>query len=142
MVGMKISTAMLCDAATVREGLLHVLGGGVTRLGRGEFPARMDVELALMVRQHPTEFDGRHMMRVVVQSADGDEVAGAELTWGPVQVLDGEVHGEAWQPVVVPLRLVQLPGPGDYSVEVLIDGIHQVSLPFVAVQQQPPTPFS
>ncbi|MDQ1681910.1 MAG: hypothetical protein QOH99_451, partial [Frankiaceae bacterium] len=35
--------------------------------------------------------------------------------------------------VVIPLRAVLLPGPGDYSIEVLIDGIHQVSIDFVAL---------
>ena len=129
---MRISTALLCDAATVREGLLHVLGGGVTRLGRGEFPAAMDVELALMVQQHPTEFHGQHTLRVMLQDTDGQELAQAEMTWGPLQVLDG-MHTDAWQPVVIPLRSVVLPGPGDYSIEVLIDGIHQVSIDFVAL---------
>ncbi|MDQ1679667.1 MAG: hypothetical protein QOI42_526 [Frankiaceae bacterium] len=133
---MRISTALLCDAATVREGLLHVLGGGVTRLGRGEFPAAMDVDLALMVQQHPTEFNGAHALRVILQDTDGRELAEAEMAWGPLQVLDA-MHTDAWQPVVVPLRSVLLPGPGDYSVEVLIDGIHQVSIDFVAMLPDP-----
>jgi hypothetical protein len=133
---MRISTALLCDAATVREGLLHVLGGGVTRLGRGEFPAAMDVDLALMVQQHPTEFNGAHTLRVILQDTDGRAHAEAEMAWGPLQVLDS-MHTDAWQPVVVPLRSVVLPGPGDYSVEVLIDGIHQVSIDFVAMLPDP-----
>jgi hypothetical protein len=68
----------------------------------------------------------------MLQDTDGQELAQAEMTWGPLAVLDG-LHTDAWQPVVIPLRTVLLPGPGDYSIEVLIDGIHQVSIDFVAL---------
>ena len=39
---MQVVTALLCDYASVREGLLNILGGGVNRLWRAELPAPLD----------------------------------------------------------------------------------------------------
>jgi hypothetical protein len=33
--------ALLCDAATVRENVLHILGGGLGQLWRDVYPARL-----------------------------------------------------------------------------------------------------
>ena len=40
---MTISTAILCDFAEVRDNLLFVVAGGVTRLFRAEWPGPMNV---------------------------------------------------------------------------------------------------
>ena len=45
---MRIDTALLCDAATERDGLLNVLGGGITVATRPEFPAPLGMTLALV----------------------------------------------------------------------------------------------
>lgn len=131
---MRISTALLCDAATVREGLLHVLGGGVTLLGRTQFPAPMLVQLAILIHQHPTELAHDHVLDVIVQQADGERVAEASVAWGPV-VEAGRPTREVAQPLVLPLETLGLPAAGSYSIELLIDGIHQTSIPFDAVEQ-------
>ena len=127
---MRLSTALLADAATVREGLLHVLGGGVTTMGRSSFPAPMDVALALVMHVHPTELGSQHTLRVQVQGADGQFVASADAQWGPLSVAGDPPLHEIGQPVVLDLRNVPLPASGDYSVELLIDNIHQGSLRF------------
>ena len=57
---MEIQAAILCDSATVREGLLHVLGGGINRLYRSELPAPLGVALALLVAFEPEEVDQLH----------------------------------------------------------------------------------
>lgn len=119
---------MLCDAATVREGLLHVLGGGVDRLGRASFPAPMDLVLAVVIQQHPTELDREHNMRVLIQHADGKRLAEAEITWQATSERP-RLH-EMPFPVVLPLRHVNIPAPSEYSIELLIDGVHQTSIPF------------
>lgn len=128
---MRISTALLCDAATVREGLLHILGGGVSVMGRGEYPAPMLVQLAILIHQHPTELGRAHVLDVIVQQADGGRVAEASVEWlTPPEA--ARTLGELAQPVVLPLQDVGLPAAGSYSVELLIDGHHQASLAFEA----------
>lgn len=130
---MKVDCALLCDAATVREGLLHILGGGVTRLGRPMIPSQFGVQLALRIVVHPTEATSNHEGEVIVQTTDGARAA--QVTFGfsmseetRSQVQPGE---ELALPLVVPMDNFPLPAYGAYSVEVLIDHIHQISVPFL-----------
>jgi hypothetical protein len=129
---MRLDCALLCDAATVREGLLHILGGGVTRVNRPLFPAPLGIVLAVRVMIHPTETASEHAMQVLLLAADGERVADIGLGFGvsdPRQLAVGE---EASLPIAIPLANVALPQEGAYSFELLIDGIHQVSVPFRA----------
>ena len=138
--------ALLCDAARVREGLLHVLGGGVTRLGRDRFPTALGLDLGMMITLHPTETVDIHRLRIVIQGADGQQIARLDAEFG-VGTQPGVQPGEL-VPVAlaVPLQGVPLPGPGSYSLELLLDGQHRKSLQFLAFLQEaepqpPPAPF-
>ncbi len=137
---MRVDCALLCDAATVREGLLHILGGGVTRAPRPAFPAPMGVALALRIVVHPTETDSPHQGRILVQAEDGATLAQIEFmfTTDPSHLSVLEPGEEISLPVVVPLHMVGIPKPGGYGVEVLIDKIHQSSIPFRVTQQEVP----
>jgi hypothetical protein len=135
---MKVDCALLCDAVTVREGLLHILGGGVTRVARPSFPAPLGVELALRLTIHPTETNALHTGEVRLQSQDGGEIAKVEFGFNvdPVsaQVL---VPGELLSlPLALPMQNVAVPSAGGYSFEILIDHVHQTSVPFQIVQQE------
>lgn len=136
---MRLTCALLCDAATVRDGLLHILGGGVSVIGRPAIPAPMGVTVALMVEQHRTELDREHDLQVLVLSADGAELARADLKWRAELPPPGVVASGYPFPVVVPLQGVVLPQAGTYSVEIVIDDVHQVTLPLTLVNQ-PITP--
>lgn len=132
---MRVDSALLCDAATIREGLLHVLGGGVTRANRMGFPSPVDLTLALRILVHPSEAERPHELVVMLQSGDGDKLAEFQITFG-IDGLDGLEPGEH---ASVPLALkvpqsVLMPAAGLYSFELLIDGVHQATVPFNAVQ--------
>lgn len=139
---MRIDCALICDAATVREGLLHVLGGGVTRANRPEFPAPLGMTLAIRVMIHPTETASEHAMQVLLLAQDGQRVADIGIGFGVSQPDQLAVGEEASLPLTISLGNVMLPDPGAYSFELLIDGIHQVSVPFraehVAMPEGPP----
>jgi hypothetical protein len=134
----RIDTALLCDAATVREGLLHVLGGGVTRAGRPAWPAPLALTLALRILVHPTEAGQPHQLVVRLQGADGQEVARVDIEFAVNDdgTLEPGEHASLPLPIPMPEQ-VQLPEPGRYSFEILIDGIHQVSVPFLAHETGP-----
>lgn len=140
---MRIDCALLCDAATVREGLLHILGGGVTRAGRPEWPAPLGLTLALRILVHPTETDRQHVLDVRLQGEDGQPVAAIQVQFGMNTAPDGDLQpGEhASLPLPIPLgEQVALPEAGRYSFELLIDGIHQASVPFIAHTVEVPQP--
>lgn len=125
--------AMLCDFATVREGLLHILGGGINRLWREEYPAPLGVTLALLFEVHPTEMDSEHTLEVVMIDADGKEIGNVSADFAIAPDPGASRPGETLiLPLVVPLQQVILPQPGAYSVEILIDGQHKRSLGMLA----------
>jgi hypothetical protein len=141
---MRVDTALLCDAATVREGLLHILGGGITNIVRTEYPAELGMTLALRIMVHPTEAEHPHQLQIVVQDADGGKItevrAQVQAEPPPKGVEPGE-EGELLIPWNFPGR-PKLPGPGRYSMELLIDGVHQASVPFKALLMKPPEEMS
>lgn len=129
---MRVDCALLCDSATVREDLLHILGGGITRLGRSTFPAPLNAALALRVMVHPTESSRRHQLEVRLIAEDGAPVATVEIEFELASAGTARPGEELSASFAVPLHTVGLPSPGAYSFELLIDGVHQTSVPFIA----------
>ena len=118
---------------------MHVLGGGVTRVGLPSFPSQVNLALALRILVHPTEAEGTHKLDVRLQDADGDLVATMELEFGvgdPGDLAPGE---QVSIPIPLPVPpQAALPRPGTYSFELLIDRVHQASVPFIATQVEIP----
>lgn len=130
----RVASALLCDAATVREGLLHILGAGITRLHRNEFPAPMQVTLVVQVVLSPLEVVYPHDVSAVLQSEDGEVVVQANGHLEPGEPNALLEPGESViLPLVINLTNVVVPVPGGYSIEVGVDGVHQTSLTFRAV---------
>ncbi|MEY2396911.1 MAG: hypothetical protein QOJ00_85 [Actinomycetota bacterium] len=130
----RVSSALLCDAATVREGLLHILGGGITRLHRTEYPAPMQVTLVAQIVLTPLEVGFEHDVSATIQTEDGDVVVQAtgHLEAGPPNPLL-EPGESVILPLVINLTNVVLGAPGGYSIEIAVDSVHQASLTFRAV---------
>lgn len=121
--------AMLCDFATVREGLLHVLGGGINRLWREKFPANMGATLALLLEIHPTEADMQHTMAIFLINEDGRRLAEVNADFQVGRNAAASRPGEnILMPLAVSLQQMTIPAPGAYSVEILLDGQHKRSL--------------
>lgn len=137
---MKVTTALLCDFASVREGLLNVMSGGISRLWRAELPAPLNVSLALMLELHPTELGVPHRLQVIVQDADGHRLAeaDAEFRSDPSPHLDPGEH--SLLPLALDLRAGLVSTFGTHSVDVVIDGEHRHSLSFAVgpPPMQPP----
>lgn len=135
---MRVDFALICDAVSVRDNLLHMLGGGITRIWASEFPAPMRASLATRIMLHPTEAEKRHKLRVVIQDEDGAKIGSFDAEFG-VGVPDALTPGEEVQvPLGFPLNPVRLPKEGGYSLELLLDDAHQTSVPFRAAAR--PTP--
>ncbi len=133
---MRLNGAVLCDAASVREGLLHVLGGGVTLLTRDAFPSRMGVTLAILVDMEVAD-DAAHTLTVKIRP-QGDQQTIAEVRGefgvGPdsgAEALDDPLSPMI--PLVVPLVDLPLPKPGRYELGVSLDDAPEYILRFDAV---------
>ena len=64
----RLTAAMLCDFAQVRENLLFVSSAGISRLYHPSAPVRPNLFVAGIVEVGPAEFDRTHELRVRVRS--------------------------------------------------------------------------
>jgi hypothetical protein len=89
---MEITTAMLADFAQVREGLLFVSSGGITRCYREELPAPLGVFLAVVLQLDRVEAERTHEVEVILVDEDGGELAriAGEIQIGEPQLLLNE----------------------------------------------------
>jgi hypothetical protein len=129
---MNITTGLLCDFASVREGLLFVVGGGVTRIRRPQYPAPLGCSVALLVELHQMELPRPHELELRVVGPDGEDVASIKAGFQTTGETDLDVGENMLIPVVADLRNAALPKPGRYNVEASIDGAHQLTLSFRA----------
>lgn len=139
----RLATAILCDSATVREGLLHILGGGITRLWRDQLPAALGFTLALMIEVSSDALRVPHEVHVRIVDDDGANVAEA---MGGFQVGQPAVWMETTEsqlvPLVVPLHTAVVTHFGGYTVQITIDDEAASPLRFLVLhpdeQQIPP----
>jgi hypothetical protein len=115
----RANCSLLCNSAETRDdGLLNILGGGITSVTPESFPVMLSgLKLALNVSGLVDELIGEHQIEVVFKR-------GAELV-SRVHVeftaRDPAGTGEATFSLVIPLDGVALPQPDDYDVNVEFD---------------------
>jgi hypothetical protein len=122
---------VLADAASVREGLLHLLGAGINIIRRGSYPAPLGSSLALLLELSP-DGEPSHELEIKVMDEQGTPVAQVEvesLRFGPPE--DTEIPALA--SIVVPLGPTILPAPGRYRITLAIDEAEVGALEFKAV---------
>jgi hypothetical protein len=119
---MRVAVATLCDSATIREGLLHILGGGVTTLLRSPGNATLGVQLALLLEFDPDEA-GRHQLAIRVHDVERDVEILAVDGGASFDVEDGSADPTIplGVPIVLPLQGVPLKGSGQVRITVSFD---------------------
>lgn len=119
----QLKTLVLCDFAQIREGLLFVQSGGLTRLAAPTFPAKFGCHVASLVWLPPDEFDTAHQMVMKVKSAGtATLIATINVAMHETPPPPGLLPGEGrLVPIVVPLAAVTFPGPGEYDLQVEVD---------------------
>jgi hypothetical protein len=123
---MEIKAFFLCDASNVRDNLLNVLSGGVTRVGRETYPAPLGVSLAAIVAIEHEELGIHNLTISLARLRDG--AAGRQELLRLESVFDvGGERPEDGIPhqVSFALRLPDLPvlpEPGAYEVLLEVEG--------------------
>ncbi len=130
---MDVTTAMLADFAQVREGLLFVASGGITRCYREDLPAPLGVHLAIVLELDRLEAERPHEVRVVVVDEDGGEIAeiAGEIQLGETQLMMGENLN---LPITFDLRNVPVERFGAIEVRCYVAGEHRSTLPLWVLQ--------
>ncbi len=119
----RLDALILCDFAQIREGLLFIQSGGLTRLVAQSFPAGFSCHVAAMVHLEPDEAVDAHTMVMKVKAADtATLVATVNVALHETPRASGLAPGEGRQvPIVIPVHKISFPGPGQYDLHVEID---------------------
>jgi hypothetical protein len=119
----ELKSLILCDFAQIREGLLFVQSGGLTRLVAPSFPAKFACHVATLVWLPPHEAGSAHEMVMKVKSAaTATLTATVKVALHETAPPAGLQPGEGRQvPIVVPLAAVSFPSPGEYDLQVEVD---------------------
>lgn len=111
----------LCDAASVREGLLHILGAGINSIHReGEYPAEIGATIAAVVA-----FKGEKprppRLTLRISTSEGEPIGIEDLVLGPTEEEEFELDsGPIYTiPIVVNISEMNLPSPGRYRISCL-----------------------
>ncbi len=122
-MAVRLDALILCDFAQIREGLLFVQSGGLTRLASPSFPASFGCHVAAMVHLAPDEAVEAHTMVMKVKAADtATLVATVNVALHENPRPMGLAPGEGRQvPIVVPVHQIKFPAPGQYDLQVDID---------------------
>ncbi|MGH9070974.1 MAG: DUF6941 family protein [Acidimicrobiales bacterium] len=129
----RIHTALLCDSATIREGLLHVLGAGISRIWRPRLPAPLGLTLALLVEVAPSGLTQPHQFSVNITGPEDQPIATVMGAFGLPPNLRRprtEPGERPLIPAVVDLRGAAVAHHGRHTMSVSVDVIASVDLLF------------
>ena len=119
--GTHLTTILLCDFANVREGLLNVVSGGITRIICGDgFPAQLPAFLAMSVYVEAHRITDRHDGRVILRHTDTlEEIARMDFEFGGSADLQ---PGEGMNMhLTFPLHGIAVKRPGQIDISVTIN---------------------
>lgn len=134
---MTILIAALCDAAADYSGKLNLLGTFDTIFAQ-QFPAAHPFcAIALRLSFEKSE-EGRHQLGINVVDDDGKPIIPQQLQI-PVDVVVPGDSSFISRNFVLNIQGLQFNQPGLYSMDVSLDGRHQISIP-LAVKQVPKGP--
>src|SRR3970040_612940 len=130
---MEVAFALLADAANVsREGKLNVLGA-FDRIYGAKFPLTWP-RMVLVTRfiASAAEFGAEKSLEIVTLDADGKRLGGAT---GKMRVPQGQSGRALKINHVLPMGMT-FPAPGEYSIEILVNGEPKATVPLEVVQRE------
>jgi hypothetical protein len=116
-----LTTVLLCDHAQVREGLLFVHSGGVSRVVPSSYPASIRVHLAMVVHVPASEIPSPHSIDLRFKYPDSAELVATAQIALQLHEIHGAYPGEGINvPQVIDLSLIPFPRPGQVDVQVSV----------------------
>jgi hypothetical protein len=133
---MNIQIAVLCDAATDYGGKLNLLGAFDT-IATQQLPAvHPQCSIALRIAFNRIE-EGSHKLKINFVNEDGKLVMHSiEI---PFQIQVPSEVNLLVRNFVINIQQLKFDLPGQYSIDVAIDGRHEISIPLL-VRHQPKEP--
>lgn len=135
----RLTTLLLSDFAQVREQLLFVSSGGISRVVQATFPARPRIYLATVVHVPAGSLGRTHEVMVKLKYPDQAALIGSiAMNINVQQPPQGAAPGEGVNvPHVLDMSPVVFPHPGQVDVQVSINGEPAGDLTFWMLQSRP-----
>ncbi len=130
---MDVAFALLADAANVsREGKLNILGS-FDRIYGSKFPLTWP-RMVLVTRfvASAAEFGTEKSIEIVTLDADGKRLGTAS---GKMTLPKGQAGRQLKINHVLPMTMT-FPAPGQYSIEILVNGEPKATVPLEVVQRE------
>jgi len=128
---MRVELAAICDAATESGGKLNLLGA-FDSIQVAEYPFVVPhCSLVFRIRFNRVEC-GAHQIKVAFVDQDGKELIPsleADVNIPQVEGIDSRVTN-----LIMSLNGFTIKEPGKFSIDLAIDGRHEISLPLTARQ--------
>ena len=130
---MDVAFALLADAANVsREGKLNILGA-FDRVHGSKFPLTWP-RMVLVTRfvASAAEYGQEKSLEIVTMDADGKKLGQAT---GKMQVPDRQTGRQLKINHILPMQMT-FPGPGEYSIAILVNGEQKATVPLEVVRRE------
>ncbi len=130
---MEIAFALLADAANVsREGKLNILGA-FDRVYGSKFPLTWPrMVLVTRFEASAAEYGSEKTLEIVTLDADGKRLGAAT---GKMKIGKGQAGRQIKINHVLPMAMT-FPAPGQYSIEILVNGEPKATVPLDVVQRE------
>ena len=114
---MRAATALLANAAEVREGLLYVLGGGIEELWVAEVPAEVAPSVVVLLELDVADLGHSFAPHLVVSDPAGESLVDVDLPPATAERTAGGTDEVAQFPMVFTV-----------GMQVLREGLHRMAL--------------
>ena len=130
---MEVAFALLADAANIsREGKLNILGA-FDRIYGAKFPLRWPrMVLVTRFEASSSEFGSEKSLEIVTMDADGKRLGKAS---GKMKIGEGRTGRQIKINHVLPMGMT-FPTPGEYSIEILVNGEPKATVALEVVQRE------
>ncbi|MCH7580808.1 MAG: hypothetical protein IIB22_11245 [Chloroflexi bacterium] len=130
---MEVAFAMLADAANIsREGKLNILGA-FDRIYGTKFPLHWPrMVLVTRFEASAAEFGSEKSLEIITMDADGKKLGKAS---GKMKIGEGRTGRQIKINHVLPMGMT-FPTPGEYSIEILVNGESKATVPLEVVQRE------
>jgi len=132
---MTLELFAICDAATVSGGKLNILGA-FDSICANQFPVvHPHCTIAVRIRFNRIE-EGDHRLRMNVVDEDGRSIMSS--LDGNMSVKFGGEDDSAVANLLINLQQLKIERPGQYGVDLAVNGRHEASLPLFVRQAKTP----
>lgn len=130
---MHASTALLANAAEVREGLLYVLGGGIEQLWVAELPTEIGPTVVVSLRLDADEVGRPFTPHLRVSDPSGEALVDVEMPPALPERMPGAIDDVVLFPMVftVGMRVLR---EGAHALSLTVGGRELASLRFTVRQ--------